>query len=72
MASSAVCGRRVAMAADLDAAHQRALGDEVGAHFARADDADADGLAGVRAGRQIAREAGQVDVGDRWCGISWP
>ena len=30
---------------DLDAAHQHALGHEVGAHLARADDADADGPA---------------------------
>ena len=48
---------------DLDAAHQHALGHEVGAHFARADDADADGLAGVGARREVAGEAGQVDVG---------
>ncbi len=35
---------------DLQPLHQHALGDEIGAHFARADDADADGVAGVGAG----------------------
>ena len=48
---------------DPDARHQRALGDEIGAHLARADDADADGFAGLFARREVAGKAGQVDVG---------
>ena len=39
---------------NLDAAHQHALRHEVGAHLARANDADADRGAGVGAGGKIA------------------
>ncbi len=49
--------------ADLDAAHQHALGDEVGAHFARADDADADRTALVGASGEVAGKAGESDIG---------
>ena len=40
-----------------------ALRDEVGAHLARADDADADRAALVGARREIAGKAGQGDIG---------
>ena len=50
---------------DLDAAHQHALGDEVGAHFARADDADADRLACRRRG---GRDRGRSRSDGHWSG----
>jgi len=53
VASSAVCGRRWRWR-NLDAAHQHALGHKVGAHFARADDADADRAVFVGAFGEIA------------------
>ena len=46
-----------------DALHQHALGHQVGAHFARADDADAHRPALVGAAGEVAGEAGQSDVG---------
>ena len=63
MASRAVCGRRVEMAADLDAAHQPALRDQVGAHLAGADHADAHRAAFVGASGEIAGKPGEDDVG---------
>jgi hypothetical protein len=49
--------------ADRDTAHQPPLGDEVGAHLARADDADPDRTALVGAARKVAGKSGQDDIG---------
>ncbi len=46
---------------DLDAAHQHALGDQVGAHLAGADDADAHGAALVGASGEVPGEPGEGD-----------
>ena len=48
-----------------DALHQHALGDQIGAHLARADDADAHRLAFVGTPGEIACKAGEGDVGHR-------
>ena len=51
--------------AKLDAAHQHALRDEVGAHLAGADDADAHRTALVGASGEIAGKAGEGDIGHK-------